>query len=997
MREQNETRTDPTHIEVRGAREHNLQDIDVDIPRGKLVVVCGVSGSGKSTLAFDTVYAEGQRRYVESLSAYARQFLGQLKKPDVDSIDGLSPAVAIDQKTTSANPRSTVGTVTEIHDHLRLLWARVGVAHCPEDGERLGGGGVQSTVKRLLEEHDGAKILVGASVVRQKKGTMKSELDAVRRKGYVRVRVDGRLHALDEADPELDKNLRHDVDVIVDRLVVKEEARRRISDSLETAVREGNGEAFVEITGDGTERILVSLSGACPACGTSYPALEPRTFSFNSPFGACEACEGLGHMYEGDEDLIVHDRSRSLLHGAIAPWTGMAGGYQRWALEAFCRSRGIDMRTPWKDLAAKDRKVLLDGIKGEIETTWRGKTYSIRYEGVRPWLKRRLDGAKDEKQREMAAQYMREIHCTRCEGRRLAPYPLAVEVGGTSIADVASMSVEDARAWFDHLELTEQHLTIAARLLRECRARLSFLCDVGLSYITLDRSAKSLSGGEAQRIRLASQIGAGLAGVLYVLDEPSIGLHPRDNERLVGTLEHLRDLGNTVLVVEHDEETMRSADWIIEIGPRAGVDGGRVVVEGSLEDVTKCAESLTGAYLSRRIEILTPKTRRVGRGSIDIVGASENNLRDIDVSIPLGGIVSVAGVSGSGKSTLVSDILHPAVARVLHNAKTLPGKHKRVDGLEQIDKAIVIDQSPIGRTPRSNPATYTGVFDKIRTLFGELPESKARGWKQGRYSFNVPVSNGGGRCEGCEGDGQLTIEMNFLPDIHVPCETCQGRRYNDETLEVKFKNKSIADVLAMTVDEARETFAAQPSIKRVLDCLHDVGLGYVALGQAATTLSGGEAQRVKLAEQLSKRSTGKTLYILDEPTTGLHFADVHALLDVLQRLADGGNTVLVVEHNIDVLRVSDHVIELGPEGGKGGGLVVAAGTPEEVAMGKSATAGFLKEALDRHGWAEMPARTKPATRGRGDKGAGPRQKRGVKEATSGTTRGKATRRMREEG
>lgn len=941
----------PSHIEVRGAREHNLKNIDVDIPRGELVVVCGVSGSGKSTLAFDTVYAEGQRRYVESLSAYARQFLGQLKKPDVDSIEGLSPAVAIDQKTTNSNPRSTVGTVTEIHDHLRLLWARIGVAHCVDDGTVLGGADPQAMVDRIMELEDSTKLMIGYVAVRQKKGTMKPELDAIRKRGFVRVRIDGRLMELD-AVGELEKNLRHDIDVVVDRAVVSEKGRRRISDSLQTALREGDGEAYFEVlakNGDVKERVLCSLSGSCQLCGVSWPALEPRTFSFNSPFGACQTCEGLGVMYEGAEELIVPDPSRTLMHGAIAPWTGMAGGYQRWALEIFCRYRGIDMHTSWKNLPKKDRTAVLEGVKGEFEAKWRNKTYSIKFEGVRPWLRRRLGEAKDEKQREAVSMYMREIPCTVCDGDRLAKYPLGVLVGGKNIAEITKLSVEEAHEWFEALILGEQHLLIAERLLRETRSRLRFLKNVGLGYISLDRSAKTLSGGEAQRIRLASQVGAGLAGVLYVLDEPSIGLHARDNERLIETLESLRDLGNTVLVVEHDEETMRRADWIIDVGPKAGVGGGEIVCEGTIEDVKLEERSLTGAYLSRRLSIKTPVVRRVPRGEIVVRGARENNLQGIDVHLPLGGVVAVCGVSGSGKSTLVSDILTPALMRELHKSRGLPGRHDSIEGLEQIDRCIVIDQAPIGRTPRSNPATYTGVFDKIRTLFGELPESKARGWKQGRYSFNVPVASGGGRCEACQGDGELTIEMNFLPDIHVPCEACQGRRYADETLEVKFKEKSIADVLHMTVDEARELFRAQPGIHRVLDCLHDVGLGYVKLGQSATSLSGGEAQRVKLAEQLSKRSTGKTLYILDEPTTGLHFADVHALVEVLDRLAESGNTVLIVEHNIDVIRVADYVIELGPEGGKGGGLLVACGTPEEIADGESPTAEFVREALLQHG------------------------------------------------
>ena len=956
----------PKYISVRGAREHNLQNIDVDIPRGSLVVLCGVSGSGKSTLAFDTIYAEGQRRYVESLSAYARQFLGQLKKPDVDSIEGLSPAVAIDQKTTSSNPRSTVGTVTEIHDHLRLLYARVGVAHCPVDGTPLGGGDPQHVVTMVLDSHLDAKAIIGTSFVKQKKGTMRPELDALRKKGYTRVRVNGRLTTLDDCKDDLDKNLRHDIDVVVDRVVVSDKSRRRISDSLETALKEGAGEAFIEVLDAKdavAKRILVSLLGACQTCGVSYPALEPRSFSFNSPFGACRTCEGLGFLFEGSEDLIVTDDSRSLSHAALLPWNGMAGSYQRWALDAFCRATGVSRTAPWRSLSRKVRQQILNGVPGEFGTKHNGHEYSVKFEGVRPWLRRRLQEATDDRQREAVEQYMREIPCTECDGRRLAPYPLAVTVGGESIAEVGQLSIDDAHAWFEALVLDAQHAHIAERLLKEVRARLSFLRNVGLGYITLDRTAKSLSGGEAQRIRLASQVGAGLAGVLYVLDEPSIGLHARDNERLIQTLVRLRDLGNTVIVVEHDEDTMRHADWVIDIGPRAGIHGGRVVAQGSLSDIEACQESVTGAYLSKRTVIKTPSSRRTRTGEITVKGAKANNLQNIDVTIPLGVMVSVCGVSGSGKSTLVSDILHPALQKALHKSRVLPGTHKSVLGLNALDKCIAIDQSPIGRTPRSNPATYTGVFDKIRTLFGELPESKARGWKQGRYSFNVPVTSGGGRCESCQGDGQLRIVMNFLPDIFVPCESCNGRRYSSETLEVKFKGSSIADVLEMTVEVARELFKDQPSIKRVLDCLSDVGLGYVALGQSATHLSGGEAQRVKLAEQLSKRSTGRTMYVLDEPTTGLHFADVHMLIDVLQRLVDGGNSVLIVEHNIDVLRVSDWIIELGPDGGKAGGLLVSEGTPEHVAKLHTPTATYIRSALKSHkaGAAVTPAKSAKKT------------------------------------
>ena len=938
----------PKVIAVRGAREHNLKDVNVDIPRDKLVVVCGVSGSGKSTLAFDTVYAEGQRRYVESLSSYARQFLGQTRKPDVDSIDGLSPAVAIDQKTTSQNPRSTVGTVTEVHDYLRLLWARAGTAHCSDCGIPLGKSDIRSIVARVSTRSK-EKVLIGATVVRAKKGTMRSEVDALVKQGFVRGRLDGRdIELADFIDVE--KNLRHDLEVIVDRIVVKDNSRARLTESLETALRTGGGQAFVEVLNpDGTpaSRELCSLTGACSSCGKSWPELEPRTFSFNSPFGACSVCDGLGSLYRYVEELVIPDGSRSISEGAVTPWNGMAGSYQRWALEALCKARGISRSTPWEELAAKERKLVLEGTAGTNAATWQGRKYDVAFEGVGPWLIRRVREAENDRQREIAEAFMRERPCTACNGHRLAAYPLGVLVGGVSIAAVAAMTVATAKEWFDELTLEGERAQIAERVVREITARLGFLVDVGLDYVTLDRAAKTLSGGEAQRIRLASQVGAGLAGVLYVLDEPSIGLHPRDNTRLIKTLERLRDIGNTVLVVEHDEETINAADWVIDVGPHAGVQGGNIVFEGTPAKLLK-AKTLTGEYLSGKRSIPTPAVRRTAHGELWVRGAREHNLRNVDVMFPLGTLVTVAGVSGSGKSTLVSEILEPALAKALTGARSIAGLHTRLDGLDQIDKCISIDQSPIGRTPRSNPATYTGVFDKIRTLFGELPEAKARGWKQGRFSFNVASANGGGRCDACSGDGTLTIEMHFLPNVHVPCSTCDGKRYTEETLEVKYKNASIADVLEMTVDVARDHFSAQSAIKRVLDVLSDVGLGYVKLGQSATSLSGGEAQRVKLASELCKRSTGKTLYLLDEPTTGLHFDDVAKLVVVLQRLVDGGNTVLVIEHNLDVIRVSDWVVELGPNGGFGGGLVVAEGTPEQIAVSSSPTAPYLAASLRQH-------------------------------------------------
>jgi excinuclease ABC subunit A len=939
----------PGTIDVRGAREHNLADVSVSLPRQQLVVVTGPSGSGKSSLAFDTIFAEGQRRYVESLSAYARQFLGQMSKPDVDSIEGLSPAIAIDQKTSSSNPRSTVGTVTEIHDYLRLLWARVGVPHCPDDGSVLGASGPTATADRVAAWDEGTRILVLAPVVKARKGTHVDVLDQLAQDGFARARVDGEIVELSSVK-ELDKNLRHDIDVVVDRIIVRPDSRQRILDSLETALRAGDGQAAVETVTADLGRLVCSLRFGCPTCGKGYLEPEPRTFSFNSPFGACSTCDGIGTRFEGDIDLVVPDPSMSLSDGALAPWRGLHRSYQRAALEAVCAAGDIDMTVPFSSLPRRQRDALLYGTGRDLHRSWTGKdgttkNWTFNYTGVMIWLSSFRSSAMSDRDREQAEAYMREVPCHECSGSRLAPYPRAVTVSDTGIDEVSAMTVTDALEWFNSLELDPRRATIAARILKEVGERLRFLDDVGLGYLTLDRAAKSLSGGESQRIRLASQVGSGLTGVLYVLDEPSIGLHPRDTQRLLTTLTKLRDLGNSVLVVEHDEDTMRAADWIVDVGPAAGEHGGRIVACGHVADIEAVDESVTGAYLSGRRAIPTPATRRPPQGTIDVIGASEHNLRTKKVSFPLGCLVSVTGVSGSGKSTLVSDILHPALAAALHGSRQHPGRHKRIDGLDQIDKCIAIDQSPIGRTPRSNPATYTGVFDKIRALFSQLPESRARGWKPGRFSFNVA----GGRCETCTGEGTIKIEMHFLPDIWVPCESCSGRRYNQDTLTVKFKGQSIADVLESTVEEARTLFSAQPPIKRVLDTLCDVGLGYVRLGQPATQLSGGEAQRVKLASELCKRSTGQTLYLLDEPTTGLHFCDVERLVEVLHRLVDAGNTVVVIEHHLDVMRASDWIIDLGPEPGLAGGLVVAAGTPEHVAtVDGSHTASHLAEALAAH-------------------------------------------------
>ncbi|CAN5710835.1 excinuclease ABC subunit UvrA [soil metagenome] len=932
-------------ILVRGAREHNLKNIDVEIPRDQLVVITGLSGSGKSSLAFDTIYAEGQRRYVESLSAYARQFLGQLEKPDVDQIDGLSPAIAIDQKGTSRNPRSTVGTVTEVYDHLRLLFARIGIPHCPICGRVISSQSPQDMANQIFELDEGSRIMILGPVVRDRKGQHKGVFEQLRSQGFVRVRVDGEIRDLDEAI-ELEKSYKHSIDVVVDRIVVRHNhddddrhaLRIRVLDSLETALQAGDGNVIVSVI-DGPE-LKFSEAFACPEHGISIPELEPRTFSFNSPHGACQTCDGLGISMEFDEDLIVPDKSISLQDGAIAPWSSKGRETHRWytaLIEAVSDEYDIPLDVAWRDLPPAQRKIVLNGTgskRVQINYTTRNarkRRYKVRYDGVIPTLQRRLRDTTSDYVREELESYMASRPCPDCGGHRLRPEILAVTVADTSISNVTRMSVVDAWNWITALrdgELSDREQLIARQIIKEIGDRLGFLVDVGLDYLTLDRSAGSLSGGEAQRIRLATQIGSRLMGVLYVLDEPSIGLHQRDNARLIATLESLRDIGNTILVVEHDEETMRAADWIIDIGPGAGERGGLVVAAGTFDTVAATEESITGQYLSGSRIIPIPTSRRKGTGkSLKLVGASENNLKDVTVDCPLGTFICVTGVSGSGKSSLISDTLYPKLAQVMFRAKARPGRHEAIQGLEHVDKVVEIDQSPIGRTPRSNPATYTGVFTYIRDLFASMPEAKTRGYKPGRFSFNVK----GGRCEACKGDGIIKIEMQFLPDVFVPCEICNGRRYNEEALEIHYRGQSIADVLEMTVDEALEHFENIPRVVNKLQTISDVGLGYIRLGQPATQLSGGEAQRVKLATELSKRATGQTIYILDEPTTGLHYADIDKLLQVLQRLTEGGNTIIVIEHNLDVIKSADWLIDLGPEGGDLGGEVVTIGTPEEVA------------------------------------------------------------------
>ena len=946
-------------IVIRGAREHNLKNISISIPRNKLVVITGLSGSGKSSLAFDTIYAEGQRRYVESLSSYARMFLGQMEKPDVDTIEGLSPAISIDQKTTSRNPRSTVGTVTEIHDYLRLLYARVGTPHCPKCGREIRKQTVDEIADAILRNEEGTRLQLLAPVIRGRKGEHAKILEDARKSGFVRVRIDGEMYELDDT-PALDKKKKHTIELVVDRLVVRadsKEQQQRLFDSIETAARQSAGLVIADYSvnrtpmPDGKTEQLFSMNYACPDCGIAIEELAPRMFSFNSPFGACPHCSGLGAMMKISPDLILPDRTKTLRQGALTAAgfnvneDGVAGQF----LTALGERYGFDLDTPVEKFTPAALKAILFGT-GEDKVTIRyegarGMTeYSTPFEGVIPTMERRYAETNSESVKASYEEYMAEEPCPECGGRRLKPEALAVTVGGKNLAEVSDMPVDTARRFFRELTLTEQQRMIGTQILKEIDNRLGFLSDVGLGYLTLGRAAGTLSGGEAQRIRLATQIGSALMGVMYVLDEPSIGLHQRDNQKLINTLKKMRDMGNSVLVVEHDEETMLSADWIVDVGPGAGLHGGNIIAEGTVEDIMACPDSLTGQYLSGRRVIPVPAKRRTPSGWLKVLGAREHNLKNIDVSVPLGVFCCVTGVSGSGKSSLVNGIIHQYLARELNRAKTRPGAFDGMEGVEQLDKIIAIDQSPIGRTPRSNPATYTGLFDQIRKLFALSPEAKARGYKENRFSFNVK----GGRCEACAGDGLLKIEMHFLPDIYVPCEVCKGRRYNRETLEVTYRGKNIFEVLDMTVEEAMAFFENHPSILRKLETLYDVGLGYMKLGQASTTLSGGEAQRVKLATELSRKATGRTLYLLDEPTTGLHMADVQRLVDVLQRLTDGGNSVLVIEHNMDIIKVADYLIDLGPEGGEGGGSVVCAGTPEEVARcGASFTGRYLGPVLEK--------------------------------------------------
>jgi excinuclease ABC subunit A len=950
-------------IVISGARAHNLKGIDLEIPREALVVVTGLSGSGKSSLAFDTIYAEGQRRYVESLSAYARQFLGQMEKPDVDSIEGLSPAISIDQKTTSRNPRSTVGTVTEIYDYLRLLWARIGHPHCFNCGEPIAGQSLEQITDRVMMLAEGTRFMVMAPVVRGRKGEYGKLLDEMRAQGYARALVDGELRRLDEAI-ELDKKLKHDISIVVDRLVIKEGVRKRLSESLEAASQLAEGLVEVEDVDTG-ERTLYSEKFACLNCGTSMPELEPRIFSFNSPHGCCPRCHGLGFQRVIDPELIVPDPTLSIAEGALEPWTKAASIYHRRLLEAVAEANGIDTEIPWRDLPLADRELLLEGTGDQKHTIsyrnrfGRRRTYTVRFDGMLNSLERRYETTDSEHTRERVESLMALQPCPACHGARLRPESLAVTVGGLNIYEYTQLSARAALEWIQALELTETERAIARLVVREIAERLSFLDSVGIGYLSLERSATTLSGGEAQRIRLATQIGSSLVGVLYILDEPSIGLHQRDNQRLIETLDRLRDIGNTVIVVEHDEGTIRAADHVVDLGPGAGEFGGEIVAEGTPGEVERTAGSVTGEFLSGERSIALPEHRRSPSGELVVRGARQHNLKGIDVEFPLGVFCTVTGVSGSGKSTLVNEILYRAVANRLHRARMRPGTHDRIDGIDGVDKIINIDQSPIGRTPRSNPATYTGVFDHIRALFAGTREARARGYKPGRFSFNVK----GGRCEVCRGDGQIKIEMHFLPDVYVPCEQCHGRRYNRETLEVRFKGKSIADVLDMSVGEAVEFFSQIPKIQRRLQTLHDVGLDYIRLGQPATQLSGGEAQRVKLATELSKVATGRTLYILDEPTTGLHFADVDRLLEMLGRLVEQGNTVVVIEHNLDVIKSADRIIDLGPEGGEAGGELVAIGTPEQIAgTPGSYTGSFLRGLVDAEEPAPTPRRARPKRR-----------------------------------
>ncbi len=936
------------YIKIRGAKEHNLKNIDVDIPRDSFTVLTGLSGSGKSSLAFDTIYAEGQRRYMESLSSYARMFLGQMEKPDVEKIEGLSPAISIDQKSTNRNPRSTVGTVTEIYDYFRLLYARIGIPHCPNCGKEIKKQSVDQMVDQLMALPEKTRIQLLAPVVRGRKGEHQKLLEQAKRSGYVRVIIDGNLYELTE-EIKLEKNIKHTIDIVVDRLVIKEGIERRLTDSIENVMKLADGLMTVDVI-DG-EPLQFSESFSCPDCGISIDEVEPRSFSFNNPFGACPTCFGLGYKMEFDLGLMIPDQKLSIEEGAIQVmgWQSCTdkNSFTYAILKALMEEYHFDLSTPFKDYPDEIKHVILYGTDGkQLKVHYQGQrgvgVYDVAFEGLLKNVQRKYRETASEIMKAEYEQFMRITPCETCGGKRLKREALAVTVGGKNIYDMTNQSVKDLKAYLDELTLTKQQQLIGEQILKEIRARVGFLNEVGLDYLSLSRATGTLSGGEAQRIRLATQIGSGLVGVVYILDEPSIGLHQRDNDKLLGALMNLRDLGNTLIVVEHDEDTMRAADYIVDIGPGAGSHGGEVIACGTAEDIIACPDSITGAYLSGKMQIPVPKTRRTPSGYLTIKGARENNLKNIDVQIPLGVLTCITGVSGSGKSSLTNEILYKHLARDLNRARCIPGKHDGIEGIEQLDKVIDIDQSPIGRTPRSNPATYTGVFDMIRDLFAGTPDAKERGYKKGRFSFNVK----GGRCEACSGDGIIKIEMHFLPDVYVPCEVCEGRRYNRETLEVKYKGKSIYDVLDMTVEEALEFFKNVPTIHRKIQTLYDVGLSYVKLGQPSTELSGGEAQRVKLATELSKKSTGRTIYILDEPTTGLHFADVHKLTEILHRLAEGGNTVVVIEHNLDVIKTADYIIDMGPEGGAGGGTVIAQGTPEEVAKNKKSYTGqYVKKYL----------------------------------------------------
>ena len=943
-----ELKNEKNYIRIRGASEHNLKNLDINIPRDEFVVLTGLSGSGKSSLAFDTIYAEGQRRYMESLSSYARQFLGQMEKPNVESIEGLSPAISIDQKSTNRNPRSTVGTVTEIYDYFRLLYARIGIPHCPKCGREIKKQSVDQMVDQIMELPERTKIQLLAPVVRGRKGEHVKLLEQAKKSGYVRVRIDGNLYELSE-DIQLEKNIKHNIEIVVDRLAVKPGIEKRLADSIETVLELAEGLLFVDVIGG--EMLSLSSSYACPDCGISVEEIEPRSFSFNNPYGACPDCLGLGYKMEFDIDLIIPDKSLSINQGAIVVpgWQSCNDGksFANAILRALGESYGFDLDTPFEEYHEDVRDILVYGTGGQsVKVQYTGQrgtgVYDITFEGLLENCNRRYRETFSESSKAEYETFMRITPCKTCGGQRLKKSSLAVTVCGKNIHEITAMNIRKLYEFLENLELTSQQHLIGDQILKEIRARIKFLLDVGLEYLSLSRSTGTLSGGEAQRIRLATQIGSGLVGVAYILDEPSIGLHQRDNDKLLASLKHLRDLGNTLIVVEHDEDTMFAADHIVDIGPGAGEHGGQVIAQGTVYDIMACEKSITGAYLSRRKRIPVPETRKQPINWLTVKGAAENNLKGVDVKIPLGVFTCVTGVSGSGKSSLVNEILYKRLAKELNRARTIAGKHKSIEGMEQLDKVIDIDQSPIGRSPRSNPATYTGVFDQIRDLFAATPDAKAKGYKKGRFSFNVK----GGRCEACAGDGIIKIEMHFLPDVYVPCEVCQGKRYNRETLDVRYKGKNIFDVLDMTVEEAVEFFKNVPSISRKIQTLADVGLSYIKLGQPSTTLSGGEAQRIKLATELSKRSTGKTIYILDEPTTGLHFADVHKLVEILQRLAEGGNTVVVIEHNLDVIKTADYIIDMGPEGGDGGGTVVACGTPEEVAENPASYTGiYIKKSL----------------------------------------------------